>query len=153
MQETSTRSPGRTLRTAAPTSSTVPTASWPSTVPAVHLGHVALEDVQVGAADRHGVDADDGIGVVDDRRVGDLLPVGLTGTVVDECVHGFLRSWGGRLVRLSVRDNIGSHLGQKSRTAGREAPLDDLVLRGGSGRVSLRLSCCRANVSHSAIRL
>ena len=43
--------------------------------PAVGDGRdVALEDVQVGAADRHGVDAHDGVGVVDDRRLRHLLP-------------------------------------------------------------------------------
>ena len=35
---------------------------------------VTLEDVQVGAADRHGVDPDDRVGVVDERRLGHLLP-------------------------------------------------------------------------------
>ena len=40
----------------------------------LHLGHVALEDVQVGAADRRRVDPDDRVGRLDDRRVGDGLP-------------------------------------------------------------------------------
>ena len=39
-----------------------------------HRGHVALEDVQVGAADRGGVDPHDRVGAVDDHRVGDLFP-------------------------------------------------------------------------------
>ena len=49
---TSTRSPAANELTPRPTSSMVPTASWPSTVPGRHAGHVALEDVQIGAADR-----------------------------------------------------------------------------------------------------
>ena len=38
MQETSTRSPGAIVVTAAPTSTTVPTASWPRIVPGVTSG-------------------------------------------------------------------------------------------------------------------
>src|SRR4029453_15747178 len=38
MQETSTRSPGSSVVTAAPVSTTVPTASWPSTVPGCTAG-------------------------------------------------------------------------------------------------------------------
>ena len=52
------------------------------------LGHVALEDVQVGAADRRGVDPHDDVGRVDDRRVSDRVPAPLTGAVVDESLHG-----------------------------------------------------------------
>jgi hypothetical protein len=40
----------------------------------LNLGHVALEDVQVGAADRGRVDADDRVRRLLDRRVGDLVP-------------------------------------------------------------------------------
>ena len=39
-----------------------------------HSGHVALEDVQVGAADRGRVDPDDGVGGIDELGVGDLVP-------------------------------------------------------------------------------
>ncbi len=53
-----------------------------------HRGHVALEDVQVRAADGHRVDPDDGVGVVADDGVRDLLPGRATGTVVDDCMHG-----------------------------------------------------------------
>ena len=38
------------------------------------LGHVAFEDVQVSAADRDRVDADDRVGVGDDRRCPERLP-------------------------------------------------------------------------------
>src|SRR4029078_5801953 len=53
-----------------------------------HRGHVALEDVQVRAADGRGVDPHDGVGVGGDARSRDLLPVFGTGTVVDDCTHG-----------------------------------------------------------------
>ena len=50
--------PGGRSRPASPVSTTVPTASWPR-VRLLAGGHVALEDVQVGAADGGGVDLDD----------------------------------------------------------------------------------------------
>ena len=59
MHDTSTRSPSFTLRTASPVATTVPTASWPSGAPVGDGRHVALQDVQVGAADRRRVDPDD----------------------------------------------------------------------------------------------
>src|SRR3954451_6526017 len=49
--------------------------------------HIAFQDVQVGSADRHQVDADDRIGVVDDAWVWYLLPCLLAWAVVDECLH------------------------------------------------------------------
>ena len=63
MHETSTRSPTLTFFTPAPIC--VDGADrLVAEDPAVgHRGHVALEDVQVGAADRDGVDPDDGVGV------------------------------------------------------------------------------------------
>jgi len=53
--------------------------------------HVTFEDVQVGAADRGGVDAHDGVSVVRDRGIGYLLPRLLARAVVDERLHGQLR--------------------------------------------------------------
>ena len=55
--------------------------------PGRRLGHVALEDVQVGAADRRGVDPHDRIGRVDDRRVIDRVPATFAGAVVHESLH------------------------------------------------------------------
>jgi hypothetical protein len=56
--------------------------------PSVRDGwHVALEDVQVRAADGRGVDPDDRIGGVLDGRIGDLFPRLGGGTVVDQCLH------------------------------------------------------------------
>jgi len=52
-----------------------------------HRGDVAFEDVQVGAANRHRVDAHDRVGVVDDDWHGDFLPGLLAGTVVDDSAH------------------------------------------------------------------
>ena len=51
------------------------------------LGGVALQDVQVRPADRRRVDADNRVGVGFGLRVWDVLPVLLTGSVVDECLH------------------------------------------------------------------
>ena len=74
MQETSTRSPTRTFFT--PGADLVDGADGlVAEDPAVgDGGHVAFEDVQVGAADRHRVDAHDRVGVVLDDRVRDFLP-------------------------------------------------------------------------------
>ena len=56
--------------------------------PAVgHRRDVALEDVQIGAADGDGVDADDGVGVARDRGLRDLLPGLLAGSVIHERLH------------------------------------------------------------------
>lgn len=52
-----------------------------------HLGHVALENVQVGTADGDDVDADDGVGSVLDRGVRDVLPCGLPRALEYECLH------------------------------------------------------------------
>src|SRR4029450_2276708 len=49
--------------------------------------YVTLQDVQVGPADRHPVDLHDGGGVRQDRRVRDLLPALLAGSVIHECTH------------------------------------------------------------------
>jgi hypothetical protein len=57
----------------------------------VHRGHVALEDVQVGPADGGRVDPDDDVAVVEDLGVRYFFPGLLSGTVVDEGSHGFLR--------------------------------------------------------------
>ena len=51
------------------------------------LGDVALQDVQIGAADRDGVDAHDRVGVVDDHRHRDVLPRLVLRTVIHECLH------------------------------------------------------------------
>src|SRR5690606_37904581 len=56
--------------------------------PVGHGGHVPLQDVEVGAADGHGVDPHDGVGVVLEGGVRDLLPGLPTGTVVDDRTHG-----------------------------------------------------------------
>ena len=87
MHDTSTRSPGATVLTPAPTCSTVPTASWPRIRPGGHLGHVPLQYVQVRTADGRAVHADDGVGVVVNRRVGTSSHVLGPRSVVDECLH------------------------------------------------------------------
>ena len=56
--------------------------------PIGHRRNVTLEDVQIGAADGDGVDADDRVGVVHDAWAWGLLPSLLTGSVVHERLHG-----------------------------------------------------------------
>src|SRR5439155_1913455 len=51
--------------------------------PRLHLGYVALQDVQIGAADRRGVDADDRVRRHLDHRIRNLVPGPLSGTVID----------------------------------------------------------------------
>jgi hypothetical protein len=53
----------------------------------LYRGHIALEDVQVGAADRGSVDLDDRVGRRLDGRVGDGVPGALSGTVIDQSLH------------------------------------------------------------------
>jgi hypothetical protein len=55
-----------------------------------HGRNIALQDVQVGAADRDSIDANDGVRVVADRRLRDLLPRLVAGSVVHNSVHGSL---------------------------------------------------------------
>src|SRR5690349_21848764 len=51
------------------------------------LRHVAFEDVQIGSADRGGVDPNDDVRRSDDRGILDGVPAALAGTVVDKSVH------------------------------------------------------------------
>ena len=41
--------------------------------------HITLEDVKVSPTDGHGIHADDGVGVLDDRGVRDLFPALVSG--------------------------------------------------------------------------
>ena len=91
MQEMSTRSPGRTAVTAAPTSVDDADALVPENPARRHTRHVALQDVQVGAADGGGGDPDDGVGRVLDRRAGLLFPGALARTVIDQRLHATCR--------------------------------------------------------------
>jgi len=54
----------------------------------LHLGDVALEDMEVGPADRRRVDPDDRVRRLLVRGVRDLVPGAHPGTVVHECLHG-----------------------------------------------------------------
>ena len=60
------------------------------------LGDVAFEYVQIGAADRRGIDPHDRVGGVDDARIIDRVPAALSRTVVDESLHRDLLAWGDR---------------------------------------------------------
>ena len=64
-----------------------PDALVPENAPVGHGGQVALENVQVGPADRRGGDADDRVRRLLDRRPRLALPGVLAGTVVDERFH------------------------------------------------------------------
>ena len=55
-----------------------------------HLGHVALEDVQIGAADRRARDLDDRVGRSFDLRVRSGFPGLFAWAVIDECLHRIL---------------------------------------------------------------
>jgi hypothetical protein len=57
----------------------------------VHGGDVPVQDVQVGPADRGGVDADDDVGGFLDSRVGHVLPRLASRAVEHERLHGCLR--------------------------------------------------------------
>ena len=48
---------------------------------------ITLENVQVGAADRHRIDANDGVGVIDNVGFGTSSHVLSTWSVIDDCVH------------------------------------------------------------------
>src|SRR5579875_3438499 len=96
MHDTSTRSPGERVFPPVPTSSTVPTASWPKMRPAVTSGTSPFKIVQIGAADGGRVDTHDDVCVHLDLRVGHRLPGFLSRSVIDERFH-----WGPPL-RVSV---------------------------------------------------
>jgi hypothetical protein len=55
--------------------------------PVFDFGYIALEDVQIGAADRHRVDADDRVFCVAQCRLGDVAPRVAAKAVVAECLH------------------------------------------------------------------
>ena len=78
MQEISTRSPGLKAVTPAPTLSMTPTPSWPRMRPGAQVGDIALEDMQIGAADRRFDDLDDRVARRPDLGLGrssrDFLP-------------------------------------------------------------------------------
>jgi len=53
----------------------------------LNLRHVALQDVQVRATDRDGVDTDDRVEVISKLRVRDLVPTLLTSPLIHESAH------------------------------------------------------------------
>ena len=65
----------------------VPTASWPRIRPSVTAGDVALQDVQVGAADRGPLHRTTSSVRSLDRRVRHVLPGLVAGTVVRQRLH------------------------------------------------------------------
>src|SRR5919198_4665481 len=88
--------------------------------PGLHLGDVAFEDVQVGAADGRGIDPYDCIRRLLNRRVGLLFPATQAGSVIDERLHrySFLSS------RLSP---------SRARPASAQLPTQAAVFRGSHG--------------------
>ena len=85
-------------------------------------GYVALEDVEVGAADGGRVYAHDGVGVIDEDGVRDLLPGLLTGTVEHECLHDRSFATTGAVGGLTVRPRAPAALGPKVRDPGGVQP-------------------------------
>jgi hypothetical protein len=53
-----------------------------------HRRDVTLQDVQVGTADRRGVDPDHDVGRFGDRGIGNVLPGLAARAVVHQCFHG-----------------------------------------------------------------
>src|SRR3954454_11933898 len=76
---TTTRSPTWSFEasTPRPTSTTSPMNSWPMMSPSCMVGDVAVQQVQVGAADGRRRDPHDGVTVVQDGRVRDVLDLDL----------------------------------------------------------------------------
>ncbi len=62
--------------------------------PGLDGGHIALEDVQIGAAEGGVGDAHHGIRGMLDARLGFVLPDPLARPVIDECFHGSLSPMG-----------------------------------------------------------
>jgi len=62
-----------------------------------NLGNVALEDVQVGAADGGGINASNHISGFKDGRIRNFLPRPLACAVVNNCLHNdsFVEFYGG----------------------------------------------------------
>ena len=88
MHDTSTRSPGDDRGHAGADRLDGADRLMPEDGAGRGLRDVALEDVQVAAADRRGVDPHDGVGRIDDAGIGDGVPAALAGAVIDECLHG-----------------------------------------------------------------
>ena len=88
MHEASTRSPGRIVLTDVPAGDDGADRLVAEDPAVGYLGYVTAEDVQVGSADGDRIDADDGVGGVDRLGIRHRLPVLLTGSVIDERVHG-----------------------------------------------------------------
>ena len=86
MNGATTKSPGRTLRTSAPTSSTIPTNSWPMRVGSVtslipRYGHRSLPQTHAAVTRTRA-----SVGL-DDRGVGDVLDADVAGGVEDGGLH------------------------------------------------------------------
>ena len=91
----------------------------PEDPPVGHRGHITLEDVQVGAADRGGVHRHDHIGRVDDPRIRHLLPRLSARSVVDESLH--------QMTSLSSRADAGTGRASRGMARTHSAILAGLV--------------------------
>ena len=81
------------------------------------LRDIALEDVQIAAADRRGVDPHDGIGGIHDRRIRDGVPGALAGAVVDEGPHAGTGAIGAAGVGSVDAAGFGSRIQRTVRTS------------------------------------
>ena len=87
MQEARTRSPGGQAADAAADLDDRADRLVAEDPAGLHVGHVAAENVQVGAADRDRVDLDDRVARVDDLRVRDVGPGLCCRAAVHQCFH------------------------------------------------------------------
>src|SRR5215208_380190 len=87
MQETSTRSPGSRGGDRVADLDDRANGLVTEDRTRLHLGDVALEDVEVRAADRGRVDSNHDVGRILDGRLGLLFPAAKPGAVVDERLH------------------------------------------------------------------
>ena len=81
---TTTRSPTFSFETPLPTSTTSPMFSWPRTVALFHGGLKAVEEMQVGSADRRRCDLDDDVARILDGGIGDRIDANIARAVPTE---------------------------------------------------------------------
>lgn len=51
--------------------------------------HVAVVEMEIGAANARGGTADDGVGRIDNGGIGDIVDADIPGLVPDECLHAY----------------------------------------------------------------
>jgi hypothetical protein len=87
MQEIKTLSPGLIVVTAAPTESTAPDTFVTENSAGFAGGHVAFENMKVGAANSRFRNPDDGVAGSGNFRLWMIEPCLLTRALIQECFH------------------------------------------------------------------